>query len=387
MTIAEIVKENECLGGSHGVVPGMALQVTHPSPYPPRAPPANWTKADKQYWQTYLVQAGDTLYTIAQEFDMDYNLLCQQNNYNCNTFGVLIQTGDMLTIPKQSCPPPGSPPGTACIQVPADSPGSKLKNMPFPMGTFIWGYSEEGATMPAALGAANFGGVTRDEWSQNEFMAEWAQNLYNLNAPNLASTQFYCTPGKPCIKAQCESVDDLLTGSFEDQPPFYDGFNGCHVFPSQTIAVPDIPCIPGNSYACFSITEFFDTIATSKDFFYAVVETGQYVLAATWDNQARAVMSILPQPDQGHFPAASAQVRVPIRLPGPDGYPKLKCDCTGPFSCSGFNKSGELCQFTGDYAVSSQLDDYFCEDLPGINGHHCYKLVADFSDPTTPTYN
>jgi len=82
-------------------VPVTTLPVTSggttPPPPPPTTPPPTQT--------TYVVQAGDTVFTIAQRFGITIPALVAANNIGPN---YIIYIGQVLVIPGGTTPPPGN---------------------------------------------------------------------------------------------------------------------------------------------------------------------------------------------------------------------------------------------------------------------------------------
>eukprot|EP00935_MAST-01C_sp_MAST-1C-sp1_P002504 g2504.t1 len=69
---------SQVLGGISDLRAGVQILVPHPCPDPPTsANSTEWPPMCKDFWISYVVRPGDTLYAIGQQQNADYNMICQ----------------------------------------------------------------------------------------------------------------------------------------------------------------------------------------------------------------------------------------------------------------------------------------------------------------------
>jgi hypothetical protein len=153
----------------------------------------------------------------------------------------------------------------------------------------------------------------------------------------------------------------------------------------MTIAIPYIHCIPDDAHGCFKFKDAIKVTPNSTtkgglDFDlqgdvrnWAWSFRGFFPVLGYIDyNRAIGVFGDLPPGlnDTGgawQVPDVEFQLRPP--LPRPDGSPRphylFPTDDHDAFA----------------HQNESAIKDAFCADVPGPSGHHCIKLVANFSAP------
>nr|MBI2905544.1 LysM peptidoglycan-binding domain-containing protein [Chloroflexota bacterium] len=103
---------------------GQKLSIPQPSPTP-TAPPTNTLEPPAltetaRPRATYAVVAGDTLFSIAGQFNVDYNALAQQNGIPGPDYAITV--GQVLIVPLDRQPPTAGPSPTATALPPYPAP-------------------------------------------------------------------------------------------------------------------------------------------------------------------------------------------------------------------------------------------------------------------------
>lgn len=107
------------------LVIGQKLQVPQPT-YTPTPPPTNTLEPAALTETalprtTYTVAAGDTLFSIAAKFNVDYSALADENGIPGPDY--IVTVGQALTIPLYAVPPTAGPSPTATPLPPYPAPG------------------------------------------------------------------------------------------------------------------------------------------------------------------------------------------------------------------------------------------------------------------------
>jgi hypothetical protein len=261
------------------------------------------------------------------------------------------------------------------------------------------------------------------DWGQNPFMVEFAKNVYNLNAHQLASVQRVhdrnCTASSSsahsfhCFNTPCASYKDAFglatlpiqwnpldrtTDGCEVLDPDNNPLGGwctgshvgCVVYPEMAVAVPYIPCIPDTGHICIEPSSIdWCSFVLSLPMLSLPTGTCKGDFANESSNAAAdaAVISLLSLDNytiavRGWDPvgnvwskAPGVEVRLPIRIPSKDGQKRDYLDpYPPPTNISGYPEPIPR-DFAGAFVPDAFGKKYFCEDIPGPNGHHCYKLV------------
>jgi hypothetical protein len=152
----------------------------------------------------------------------------------------------------------------------------------------------------------------------------------------------------------------------------------------MTIAIPYIHCIPDDAHGCFTFKEAIngDTLELQGDVLNWMSSTAglgglfgllgyiDFNRAVGYYQSTDGATPIPPGLNRTHgagwqVPDVEFQLRAP--LPRPNGAPREPRN--NPSSPQDAHQN------------ESAIKDVFCSDVPGPSGHHCFKLVADFSSP------
>jgi hypothetical protein len=366
MTTAEIMDDDfnaDVLGGVEKIVTGMSLQVKHPCPLPPQTDPSEWSPLIRKYWDSVVVVPGDDVYKLAQKFKLDYNVICEQNNLDCSTFKVIIEVGKVLKVPKGGCTPVEGQ--VDCFDWSNGFPDPGDKNPSTWLGCDLKGTNGGGcgAAKSRCRGECKISSVYKSSYYpipanlSNPLVLEYAKGVFNLNSVQLASTQYECAmcfqgctnctfPGETeccpggypaclaenCKKYNCSSYENVLQEKQTDQ--------SCMAYALSEIAVPVIPCISDMTFYCQSD-----------------LPPGHYL------NPAMCTIFGDPTMSDTHGSPNGLRTDFNILDQSCEQWATLLPGTNGEFN------------FTAAERVpGSTNSSNFCENSPGPNGQHCFKL-------------
>jgi LysM repeat protein len=372
------------LGGVAEVVPGMLLTVHHPFPEPPKEDPKLWPPLARKFWQVHVVKPGDTLFVIAQSFNLDYNKICELNvQVNCSVYESLIQVGEVLALPaKTGCTPTEGE--RFCYTLPFTEPtGPSLRNGYYNFQYILDALKESGIPgwgIPGLVGLVN-PDLDRESALDNPFLADYADSIYQLNAFQFAKLQHHCvhdpqTGHSSCTSTKCENWRDML--QWGDLP----AGRGCMILAGMHVVIPwlsPLVPVPDLTYPRLQKSRKAEFIGTAADPVHPSFGDIQWL-----DNHSKALLGGggyigWTDPWDGHIAGADSDIRMPYLLPRPDGYPRMPL-------------LGSACGDSGKSIVTlSCLEEFACVDKPGPtanSGHHCLKLTCDgcagCHDPSQP---